>query len=828
PALRLQGLPADAAYALVVERGGERREVSLRRAERRDWRPILPRLPLLVTGVAFGLFSVLMLLNLSDPVARLFLYVGLSLTLRLGVVALFPLAPYFGPLESWVNYAAWCGQIGCAAAAYHAVSRFPAGVPAGRGWTALQWGLHAAAAVLFLFSVGRGAVDALPQPASVLRVFPDRVEFIPIEDAGPAMRITSTYVWLAMTGLAAVAVRNYRKLVHPGMRRRILWVIAGFTSAVLPLIVFMGIEAAVATPGRPYRLREEWPISFLWTQYVMVFAPVALSYAVVKHEIFDIRLVVRRSLQYVLAKNTLQALLLVPLAGLALGIAGNPDRTLGQLFFEGQGYWNLLLLVFAGASLRYRRPIRGWLDRKFFREEYDREEILAGLLDRVKNVDSAADVTRMVESGVSDTLHPDSFTLLILDKRGGGVESPALAGMLSASPGPAAVTDAVRARLPQPEAARIAGVRLLVPVLGDHRRLIGAMALGEKRSEEPYSAADRKLLMAIADQIALHIEKSWLREELAQEKRSQQEILVRAGTDLRNLMRECPACGRCYDSSAVTCSADGRVPVLVLPIDRTVDGKYRLERRIGKGGMGAVYRGEDVRLGRPVAIKVMLTELLGHEKAMKRFEREAQASARLSHTNIIRIYDYGAIGGLGAYMVMELVEGATWRDEIDRRKRIPATELAGWVEQLLSGIAAAHREGIIHRDLKPENVLLGREGLKILDFGLAKMKLLALAERERLTLQGVVLGTMGYMPPEQLAGSGADETSDLYSIAVMVAESLTGVEPPPGAGTMERISPPLRRVLARCLEKEPASRYRSAEELAEDLLPALRAAAASA
>jgi len=307
-----------------------------------------------------------------------------------------------------------------------------------------------------------------------------------------------------------------------------------------------------------------------------------------------------------------------------------------------------------------------------------------------------------------------------------------------------------------------------------------------------------------------------------------------AGGGILNLLRECPGCGACFDHSAVTCPRDGRVPVVTLPIDRTVDGKYRLDRLLGRGGMGAVYAAADTRLNRRVAVKLMLTDLFGHEKALRRFEREAQSAARLNHRNIIRIYDYGSVGRMGAYLVMELLEGKTWREELEESGRIPQEAAAGWVEQLLDGVNAAHAAGVIHRDLKPDNILItradGRDVVKILDFGLARMKLLRLAAAENLTAAGMAMGTLGYMPPEQMRGRDAGERSDIYSLGVIVLEALTGAVPQDGLPGITRgiskmpgpISLELAEVLSRSMALEPEARYGSVEELRTDLMPLLR------
>ncbi len=341
-----------------------------------------------------------------------------------------------------------------------------------------------------------------------------------------------------------------------------------------------------------------------------------------------------------------------------------------------------------------------------------------------------------------------------------------------------------------------------------------SMPLAPKRNGETYTGRERRLIERAVSHFFATQEKL---------RKKEQEQQVRPAGETLNLMRECPRCGCCYDSDVILCPHDQEVPVLRLPIERTVDGKYVLERLIGRGGMGAVYEARDRRLNRRVAIKVMLSELFGQEAALQRFEREAQLAARMSHPNIVQIHDFGAIGAMGAYQVMEYVEGRSWREELTASGAVPGEVCRGWIAQLLDGMEAAHSCGVIHRDLKPENLLLedrghGRVQVKILDFGLAKMQLLHLSREEHLSLGVNTIGTVGYVPPEQLTGAPTDVRSDIYAIGRIVAETVTGTLPEEGGGGLEG---PLAAVVAKCTAARKEDRYGSIAELREELLAAL-------
>ena len=311
---------------------------------------------------------------------------------------------------------------------------------------------------------------------------------------------------------------------------------------------------------------------------------------------------------------------------------------------------------------------------------------------------------------------------------------------------------------------------------------------------------------------------------------------------------QCPACGACYDRPVQLCVKDQAELTLTQPVERTIEGKYRLEQLLGKGGMGAVYEATDLRLGRRVAVKLITGSLVGDPTTLRRFEREARASAKLNHPNIVAVYDYGRAGAEGAYLVMELLRGVTLRAEIKGTNGLTPPVAAQWFEQVLEGMKSAHQAGVIHRDLKPENILIatreeGTAQIKILDFGLAKLRLVSTADSENLTVSaglttpGSVLGTLGYMSPEQLTGEEVDERSDIFSLGVMVVEALTGHRPFSGRTYPELVSAILHEpyhlegtreevhrldgVLQKCLAKDRAERFGSMAEMQKELIPAL-------
>ena len=264
-------------------------------------------------------------------------------------------------------------------------------------------------------------------------------------------------------------------------------------------------------------------------------------------------------------------------------------------------------------------------------------------------------------------------------------------------------------------------------------------------------------------------------------------------------------------------------------------GPYEVIASIGVGGMGEVYRARDTRLDRDVAIKVLPGSVANDPDRRARFEREAKAVAALSHPNILAIHDFGIHDGV-AYAVMELLQGETLRDRL-RNGPLPVRKASEIAIQIARGLAAAHDKGLLHRDLKPENLFLLDDGqVKILDFGLARQAASSSDHASEtvaaMTDPGMVVGTIGYMAPEQVRGQAVDARADLFAFGAVLYEMVSGQrafqrdtaadtmtailkeDPPELAGSRAEVSPALDRIIRHCLEKNPAERFQTARDIA--------------
>jgi serine/threonine-protein kinase len=594
--------------------------------------------------------------------------------------------------------------------------------------------------------------------------------------------------------------------------RRLRVFLLGIAFGLGPLLV----EVMLELYGGPYRdfTLAHPPLKLAILYFCgasTLLAAGSTSYAVLVHRVLDVRLIARRALQYALARFSALALATVPLLALLVYLYQNREESLSRLF---SGNRMLLLLAAAAvgtATLRYRRALLDFVDRKFFREQYDARQILTLLVERIRATGDAASLASLVAREVDLALHLEGISLLVLDQRSGMLADPRrktpkldascpLALLIAGSSDPLA-TDLEDPRSPLahlPEKDRHwlvdSGFKLIVPILARDGSLLGMIGLGQKKSGLPFLKEDRQLLHAIASSAAWVLELAQthstghstdprrLRAAAAEEPEPVQ--------GSAELAKECVACGTLYPPFTVFClQCSRRLEVAHIPY--VLPGKFRFEKRIGSGGMGVVYRGADLALGRPVAVKTL--RRVSPEDAM-RLRREARTAAAVSHRHLAPVYGMETWQGT-PMLVMEMLDGGTLAHRIEKGRMEPL-EMVELGIAVADALAQLHASDILHRDIKPSNIGFTRDNVpKLMDFGIARATfdlrrdhLLGLESEDELlpptavwnqsptslTVSQQLVGTLSYLSPEAINNETPSPSFDLWSLAIVLYECLLG------------------------------------------------------
>jgi GAF domain-containing protein len=610
-----------------------------------------------------------------------------------------------------------------------------------------------------------------------------------------------TLTFLTLGCLSLLIVKWRRAALNE--RRRLAWVVVGIAIGNLPMLAH--ILLAVTIPA--YAAFSEQPetsraLGIVLTLFTLVI-PLTTMYAVVVEHVLDVSFVVRRAVQYALAKYTVVAAIVV-LVVAAAGIAyGNRARPLSEIIVGSPLAVSITLMLVA--LLLSRRALLSAIDRRFFRDHYDARQILVNLVERSQSLHSARDVTNLLVAEVGRALHLERVALLMLDDSGdtlgdsqGRVRPLSLSGplgaILSGSRAPLDVdlssAGSALSRLPEGEREWLAdaGARLIVPLFGARDTPIGVLVLGDKRSEQPFTQEDKRLMIAVAASSALALEQKLSRES---------PDLDTPASVPRNNGAQCASCGRVQPGPAQRClTCSGPLRDALLPI--VLAGKFEVEQQIGAGGMGVVYRGRDLTLNRPVAMKVL--PRVG-SAAAARLRREARAMAALQHAHLAVIHAMESWRG-APVLVLEYLAGGTLADRV-RHGPLPVSDVLSIFTAITEVVRHIHNAGYLHRDIKPSNLGFTFHGTpKLLDFGLVQMIAdlsegstagsatvsAVTAQREAdgdateagKPMQSSIrqfIGTPAYMSPEAIALESPGPAVDLWSLAVTMYEALTGTNP---------------------------------------------------
>jgi GAF domain-containing protein len=568
-------------------------------------------------------------------------------------------------------------------------------------------------------------------------------------------------------------------------RRRVLLFTGGLVAGSFPLLLQAILEVVPAYYRFVHRPGMEVAVGLV-VFGALVIVPFVTAYSVLFDQVVELRIALRAALQYALARYTILAVSMVPFGALALLVVQHRDEPLTALL---SGPRPILLGATAVAGFIALTPRRRWLaalDRRFFREQYDARQTLDRLATDALHAADAAELGGRIHDAIDRALHADA-RLFVADEKQGSFRDPQdgddaistaaiLINLVAALAEPMDVDPnddrSPFRRLPADEQRWLLGgrFRLLLALRTADRRPVGLLALTGKRSGLEYSDEDRGLLSAVAASASLALDN----------------LRLRTGPEPSPAAaaRECRRCARLSPPDATACACGG--PVVESAAPHLLRGVYRLDRRIGAGGMGVVYHARDLNLDRSVAVKTLPRVT---PEATARLRAEARAMAAVVHPNLAAIHGIETWRGI-PFLIEEFLAGGTLADRLTWN-RLSVAETLDLGVTLADVLAQLHEAGVIHRDVKPSNIGFTRAGVaKLLDFGLARLVRAAATVADDTTTRSAaqhddvpissehgLVGTPSYMSPEALMGRRPRPSFDLWSLAVVLYESMTGRRP---------------------------------------------------
>jgi hypothetical protein len=599
-------------------------------------------------------------------------------------------------------------------------------------------------------------------------------------------------------------------------RRKIAWFVASIGIALSPILI-----AVLLTPIFPALSGPIWRARVGAIVYIALASMVpTTAYAVAVSQVLDLHLVIRRTLQYGLAKTSVWCAILLPLFYLVFDIYNNRALRVEEYLTIRRPFEPLLLSLVSFGILTFRHQILQHVDRWFSRDASDHTESLARLEQGLRSARTIREISGVLKREIERAVRPASVAVLMVDER-----KEQLVSLESAVPplgGKSALLGILRSirteiqlsyRADGPVAGLLppddrvwltrTGFGLFSPLIGSPGRLLGVVGIGEGLNGLPYTERDCMLITAMSGQAALKLENSQLRERGPGGGESESGDV--ASADWQNEPAErCPGCHSMWKPATRHCECGSPTVEAALPLN--VKGKFQIQRFIGSGGTGVVYLAVDLALDRKVAIKTLPAIRLKHAA---RLHMEARAMANVTHPNLALIY--GAEEWKGTpLLIFEYLEGGTLLDSLNRG-RIALDEVIELGTQLADALDVMHASGVLHRDIKPSNIGYASDGTpKILDFGLAKI-----LEHSRtagtppavvpsdpdviaelawgvepagsLTVTQQLVGTPLYLSPEALASQPAQPSFDLWGLCVVLYQAYAGKHPLAGESIVDLV-----------------------------------------
>jgi hypothetical protein len=580
-------------------------------------------------------------------------------------------------------------------------------------------------------------------------------------------------------------------------RRRVRLFVWGFLLGAAPILLTLIADSAVPGFVEFMKIPRNRLLGAFIIYPALLSIPLTTAYAVMVHRVLDVRLIVRSAIQYTLARYSVIAISAIPFLFL-IGYAYQHRQEPLDTLVAGSRVIALIAAVSIGTLIyRHRQQALRAIDRRFFREQYDAHRILTELVSNARQASGLDQMIEALSTELDRALHLESVDILLLEQERSEFRSlkasfpplprtRSLAEIVEAGTQPLDLDEDDRHSLfnqlsiEDREWVIETRCRTLVPIPGSDRMTIGLIVLGPKKSELPLSAEDRTLLAAIAASAGFGIE-------------SRMHSPTTAATTKDETASCCESCMRVFPSVTLgqLCKQCGG-SMSSLNVPHILFGKFRIERKIGAGGMGVVYQAHDASLDRRVAIKTL--PRVSAESAL-RLRKEARAMAAVTHPNLAIIFGAEAWRGI-PLLIFEYLDG-TLSDRLSRGPLAPRDVIKLGID-LCKALDCVHAAGILHRDIKPSNIGFGRDSApKLMDFGLARLVLDALPESHAAfgtTLSGDaktaaaaetipatsaarLIGTPAYLSPETARGEEPDVRCDLWALALTLYEALTARNP---------------------------------------------------
>ncbi len=658
--------------------------------------------------------------------------------------------------------------------------------------------------ILGVFYFSLGALRIL------LRLNPQRYS-LAVEALG-LLFYSNWYVLLPLMSLAfPFFLFKFRQLRRTERRRATLFFASATISFALPLLAMtinINLAKWLSLPS------SAWDFKYHLQNLLLLSFPFITAYTVLADKVLDVQSIARSAIRHMLARYSVVLLGLLPFAFLVYFGWANKESTLAELFSGSQAFVLVSAAALGALTMLYRQPILDFIDRRFFRQRYDARRVLTELAEQVRGTRNLVELSKLVEKGVDLALHLERVSLLIETPNIGRFVDPLqhlrpldqgsqLITLVSGSREPIAVDleSPSSPFLSMPEEEKLwlieSKVEMIAPAHNLDGSLIGLLVLGPKRSELPFLREDRELLAGVASSAGLVVELLRLKETAGPaatrlSRSADSEVTTDGETPAgaEEAAALCIACDRVFPPGTLECT-NCFVDLETTNAPYILRELYRLDHRIGTGGMAVVYRAKDLKLGRAVAVKTL--PKVNAEAAM-RLRREARTAASVSHPGLAAIYGLETWRGV-PLIVTEFLAGGTLADQLGKSP-LSALDALDLARTIAAALAKIHSVGILHRDVKPSNIGYTEDGdVKLLDFGIARIQhdfrqergesdsALGPDGRSRIvntasmmlprTRTGQLVGTVTYLSPEAARGEKPDPSVDLWALAVCLYESLT-------------------------------------------------------